>query len=98
MQINPYVAFPAARPEVVSEDASNSPQNARIKEELPQGLSHDRVEVVKTQNIAATEIEVVDLEGAFQLLSQLRQDLPQLQASALAQLYQYDHLRNIFAG
>jgi hypothetical protein len=68
--------------------ASQNPENQTATEE-------DRVELVRTQNLASPPPEQVDLNQALQLLQQVQQDWSQMGRQELRELYQFDRLRDL---
>lgn len=96
MEINPYGAIGINQLDVWEQDSAAAVnQEAQTQPEL---LNHeDRVDIVRSQNLAAVEMDVYDVETAFQLLGQVEQDFAGLEENDLASLYRYDHLRLSFA-
>ena len=75
----------------VSRQATQTSQN----QENPSATEEDRVELVRTQNLASPPPEQVDLNQALQLLQQVQQDWSQLDRKDLRELYQFDRLRDL---
>ncbi|RLA90209.1 MAG: hypothetical protein DRG58_02775 [Deltaproteobacteria bacterium] len=98
MEITAYNSYWVSSAEVNPEEISTPNQSASQNEDQTLAVGHDRVDVVQTQNLAASETEALDLDSAWGLLEQLQQELPRLQDQELAQLYRYEHLRTSFAG
>jgi hypothetical protein len=59
--------------------------------------TEDRVELVRTQNLASPPSEEVDVDQALELLQQVQQDLSNLGRTDLRELYQFDRLRDLCA-
>lgn len=57
----------------------------------------DRVELIRTQNLASPPPEDVDVDQARQLLQQVQQDWSAFGRKDLRELYQFDRLREICA-
>lgn len=57
--------------------------------------AEDRVELVRTQNLASPPSEEVDVDQAMELLQQVQQDLSTLGRNDLRELYQFDRLRDL---
>ncbi|MBI4642818.1 MAG: hypothetical protein HY790_07585 [Deltaproteobacteria bacterium] len=59
--------------------------------------AQDRVELIRTQNLASPPSEEVDMDQALELLQQVQQDLSNLDRNNLRELYQFDRLRDLCA-
>jgi len=75
----------------VSQQATQTSQN----QENPSATEEDRVELVRTQNLASPPPEEVDLNQALELLQQVQQDWSQLDRKDLRELYEFDRLRDL---
>lgn len=61
------------------------------------GAAEDRVDLVRTQNLASPPPEEVDVAQALELLQQVQEDLSLLNRQELRELYQFDRLRELCA-
>ncbi|MEW6388320.1 MAG: hypothetical protein AB1491_12460 [Thermodesulfobacteriota bacterium] len=79
------------------EQISLSPQPARAEETqaVPETAAGDRVDLVRTQNLASPTPEPVDLERASLLISQLQEQMSSMPKEDMRQLYQFDRLRDL---
>ena len=75
----------------VSRQATQEAQNP----ESPTVSGEDRVELVRTQNLASPPAQEVDLNQAQQLLQQVQQDLGGSSRQDLGEMYHFDRLRDI---
>ena len=75
----------------VSRQESNAVQNP----ENQTASEQDRVELVRTQNLASPPQEQVDVNQAQQILQQVQQDWSQMSRQDLRDLYQSDRLRDL---
>jgi hypothetical protein len=75
----------------VSRQATQASQN----QETQSVTDEDRVELVRTQNLASPPPEEVDVDQAQLLLQQVQQDWSQMNRSDLRELYQFDRLRDL---
>jgi len=57
--------------------------------------AEDRVELVRTQNLASPPSEEVDMDQALELLQQVQQHWNNLSRQDLRGLYQFDRLRDL---
>jgi hypothetical protein len=57
--------------------------------------AEDRVELVRTQNLASPPAKEVDVNQAQQLLQQVQQDWSNFSRQDLRDLYQFDRLRDL---
>jgi len=77
----------------VSRQAAQEAQNA----DSQSTSEEDRVELVRTQNLASPPPEEVDVNQAQQLLQQVQQDWSSFSRQDLRELYHFDRLREICA-
>lgn len=74
-----------------------TPKNASDPEVINEGLValEDRLELVRTQNLASPPQEPVDLAQAADLLRQVKDQMNALGKEEAKDLYQFDRLRNL---
>jgi len=77
----------------VSRQGAQEAQNA----DSQTSSEEDRVDLVRTQNLASPPPEEVDVNQAQQLLQQVQQDWSSFSRQDLRELYQFDRLREICA-
>ncbi len=79
------------------EQIALSPQPARAEETQPpqEVASGDRVELVRTQNLASPTAEPVDLERALGLVHQVQEQFNLMPREDMRQMYQFDRLRDL---
>lgn len=75
----------------VSNQATQEAQNT----ESQTASEEDRVELVRTQNLASPPAQEVDVNQAQQLLQQVQHDWSSMNRQDLRELYQFDRLREI---
>ena len=81
----------------VEDRVTVSPQATQAAEnqEDQSATVEDRVELVRSQNLASPPPEAVDLQQAQQLLQQVQQDWSQMSRQDLREIYQFDRLRDL---
>lgn len=76
---------------------SRQAAQAASNQENENASEEDRVELVRTQNLASPPPEEVDVDQALELLQQVQEDLSALKRQDLRELYQFDRLRDLCA-
>jgi hypothetical protein len=85
----------------MSADAENQPAvsqetaGAAESSPAPATSTQDRVELVRTQNLASPPPEQVDIKRAAILLRQVTHQLNLMDQGDIRQLYQFDRLRDL---
>lgn len=87
LTLEPGVEDRAAVSRQIAQEAQN-PENQAAEAE-------DRVELVRTQNLASPPAEEVDVNQALELLQQVQDNLSQMNRQDLRELYQFDRLRDL---
>jgi hypothetical protein len=93
--LSPYLAAQ------VSADTENQPASGQETTEAAESFptvgtsAQDRVELVRTQNLASPPLEQVDIKKAAILLRQVTHQLNLMERQDMRQLYQFDRLRDL---
>jgi len=89
-----YTAKLAPEPE---EQATAGQQAQKTPESAAAGLleTEDRLELVRTQNLASPPQEPVDLARAADLLRQVQDQMQTMDKQNARELYQFDRLRDL---
>jgi hypothetical protein len=90
----PYFARLAQEPQ---EQTATPPQSAKTPETTAAEMvgTEDRLELVRTQNLASPPQEPVDLAKAAELLRQVQDQMQGLNRQDAQELYQFDRLREL---
>ena len=98
MEISSHYPYYTAKlaPET-QEQASKSQQASKSPEGTAAGMveTEDRLELVRTQNLASPPQEPVDLAKAADLLRQVQDQMQGLGKQDARELYQFDRLRDL---
>jgi hypothetical protein len=92
-----YPYYPATLAPEPQEQSTTTSQAATIPEPAAAGLveTEDRLELVRTQNLASPTQEPVDLAKAAALLRQVQDQMQVLNQQDARELYHFDRLRDL---
>ena len=92
-----YLYYTAQMSTEVQEQTNSSQPAAKAPEATAAGTvqTEDRLELVRTQNLASPPQEPVDLTKAADLLRQVQNQMQGLDKQDAQDLYQYDRLRDL---
>ena len=92
-----YLYYTAQMSTEVQEQTNSSQPAAKAPEATAAGTvqTEDRLELVRTQNLASPPQEPVDLAKAADLLRQVQNQMQGLDKQDAQDLYQYDRLRDL---
>jgi cell division septation protein DedD len=93
--LSPYLAVQVSADPEDQTTASQETAQAAKSSPTPATSAPDRVELVRTQNLASPPPEQMDIKEAAILLRQVTLQLGGMERQDMRQLYQFDRLRDL---
>jgi len=92
-RLSPYGRMMSSEPE--ERRPAEAAVRPRSHPEPPAVSAEDRLEMVRSQNLAAPQVQPVDLTEARELLAQVMRQVAAGSRQELRQVYHYDRLREL---